>query len=205
MKKRFESELRWIDPCLLINKENNDKLGSFFLALGVIFNDLKGAIILEKILTESYEQPTDDEVTAHAGDYGGIMIQTQKLIASIISEFFVFLKKNNDIFVTPEFNAIFKRLGKSDQNLWEQMIEGANGKFFNASELLKSIVQIRSNIAFHYDHSGKILLSGYKSRFFSDVKEGRNEKAYYSLGETIELTRFYFSDAAAEESMHIME
>lgn len=193
-----------IDPCLLIHKDGEDKLGSFFLALGVIYNDLKGIILLEQMLIDAYEQPDEDEVTVQAGNFGGVMIQTQKLIASVISEFFSFLSKNKKIISTRDFHEIIIRLGKSDQLLWRQMIDAANGRFANVSDLLKSITQIRSNISFHYDHSGKILLRGYKSRFFSEVKDCRSEYAYYSIGKTMGEIRFFFSDAAAEESMHVM-
>ena len=50
MTKQFKGELKWINPQLLISEKNHDKIESFFLGLGVIFNDLKGLILFERML-----------------------------------------------------------------------------------------------------------------------------------------------------------
>ena len=152
---------------------------------------------------EIYEKPGNDEITSHAGNYAGTRVQIQKLVASTINEFFIFLKKSADVFVTTEFKEIVDRLAKSDKQLWDGMVSAAHNKLPTATDLLKTIVQVRSNIAFHYDHSGKILRNAYISRFFGKSQDGKSKLAYYSIGDTIGNTRFYFSDAAAEESMHI--
>jgi len=204
MNNQFEGELSQINPEVLIRRSGADPLGGFFLALGLIFNDIKGVMLLEELLTENFIKPKDDDVTTHAGNYSGILLQVNKLLISIISEFFVFLKQNKEIFSSQEFGSVFKRLGKSDQRLWKNLIDASNS-VTNVQSFLKTMFQIRSNLAFHYDHSGKHLLSGYRSIFFGETKERRNQFAFYSIGETLKLTRYYFSDAAAEESMHVIK
>src|SRR3989338_4013317 len=198
---KFKGELNEITPSFLVTESN--RVEGFFLGLGVVFNDLKGFVLFEKMLQEKYEAPSADEITSHAGNYSGVLVQIQKLAASTINEFFVFLEKNTVVFKTNEFKEISNRLSKSDKVLLDGMVSAANGNLPGAEGLLKTLVKIRSNIAFHYDHSGKILRNAYVSRFFGDAKDAKNKFAYYSLGDSIELTRFYFSDAAVEEAIHI--
>lgn len=200
---RFIGNLTKIDPNFLIHEKDQDELGGFFIVLSLIFNDIKGVLLFEKMLTDNYDKPMD-EIDDHAGNYGGVLIQPRRLMASIISEFFVFLKVNSDILLDSEFNMIFNKMPKPYQSYWQQMVAVANGEKNEASDLIKSMTQIRSNITFHYDHSRKNLLKGYRSRFFGDVKDAKSEFAYYSVGDTVETTRFYFADAAAEEAMYIM-
>jgi hypothetical protein len=157
MTNKFSGELKWITPNLLITEGEHNKTESFFLGLAVIFNDLKGLILFEKLLADNYEKPQSEEPTCHAGNYAGTMVQIQKLIASTINEFFIFLKKSDEVFSESEFKQIFGRLSKSDKELWDGMIAAAHDKLPGVAGLLKTIVQIRSNITFHYDHSGKIL------------------------------------------------
>lgn len=204
MKKIFAGELMKIDPYLLIYENGDDKLGSFFLRLGIIFNDLKCVLLFQELLKDNYEQPKSGDETTHAGNYYGTLVYMQRLIAGIIWEFFEFLKNNYKIFNNGDFKTIFNKISKSDQRLWEQLINASNNKLNDASDLLNSLVKIRNNIAFHYDHSGKIILRGYRNRFFDSSENCGNKYAYYSIGENIKLTRFYFSDAAVEESLYTM-
>lgn len=203
MAKRFDGELKWIDPNHLISRDKYNRVESFFLGLGVVFNDLKGLILFERMLIETYEKPQSGETTYHAGEYGGVIVYIQKLIASTISEFFMFLKKNNEVFNTSEFREVINRISKSDRDYWCKLVAAAHGRYPTIDNLLKTIVQIRSNVTFHYDHSGKILRNAYVSRFFGNTKDDKNKYAYYSVGNSIAETRFYFSDAAVEEALHI--
>jgi hypothetical protein len=203
MPKKFEGDLNYIDPSFLVSKKGNPRIEGFFIGLGVVFNDMKGLVLFEKLILDEYETPVATEVSSHVGNYGGVMIQIQKLMVSTIHEFFIFLKKNSDVFTTPEFKEVLSKLSKADRQLWDGLLAAAHGRLSTVADLLKAIVQVRSNIAFHYDHSGKILRNAYSSRFFGNVKDGKTDYAYYSIGDKIALTRFYFSDAAVEEALYI--
>src|SRR3989344_2593680 len=202
MEKRFNGELKWIKPSLLVNENNLDKTESFFLVLGVIFNDLQGLILFEEMLVDNYEKP-ENKPTSHDGHYAGVLVQIQKLIASTINEFFVFLKINKNVLTTDQFKEIFNQLNKTDRQSWNAIIAAANNNLSSVTELLKSMVYIRSNFAFHYDHSGKILRRVYISRFFGNHNDEKADLAYYSIDNNIKNTRFYFADAAVEESLFI--
>lgn len=203
MADRFKGELNRIDPRKLITESRHDKTEDFFLVLGTVFNDLKGLILFEKILEDTYEKPQNDEVNSHVGNYGGTIVQIQKLIASTINEFFKFLEVSTDVFSESEFKETINRLSKTDRQLWEGMVAASCGELPAIKSLLSSVVKIRNNIAYHYCQSGKTLRNGYVSRFFGNALDDKNKYAYYSIGDSLEKTRFYFADAAVEESLHL--
>ncbi len=203
MKKKFKGELKHIYPELLVSKEKDNKIENFFITLGLVFNDLKGFLLFINLLEENYEKPDKDEPTIHTGNYGGVLVQTNRLIVSTIHEFFNFLEKNQDILSEGEFKEILNKLPKEDKNIWNGLFAAARGDLSNVTDFLKSILKIRHNIGFHYYQSGKILRDGYKS-FFNRKERGVNRFAYYSIGDAVKTTRFFFSDAAAEEVMQLV-
>lgn len=203
MKKKFEGELLHINPELLVSKNKEDKLENFFITLGLVFNDLKGLVLFSKLLEDHYEKPGVDEATIHAGNYNGTVVQINRLIASTIHEFFIFLDKNRAISDESEFKEILSKISKQDQDLWRGLFEASQGNLSSANNFLEAILKIRNNVGFHYYQAGKLLRDGYKSLFSRKERE-RNKVAYYSIGETIETTRFFFSDAAAEEASQII-
>lgn len=76
-----------------------------------------------------------------------------------------------------------------------------NSVDMTSADKFKSVMkEIRSIITFHYDNSGKFLRKGFIKHFYTMDKTRWNQDAFYSLENTIESTRFYFSDAAAEAS-----
>jgi hypothetical protein len=201
---RFEGQLSSIDPHFLVTEhEKNNRVESFFLGLGVIFNDLQGLLLFQEMLEKIYEKPERTDISVHRAHCGGIVIQIQKLIASIIDEFFRFLEENNEVFSTIEFQEVFNRLRKNEKAFCTGMIAAANGELPKVEGFIKTLAQIRNTIAFHYDHSGKTLRGAFISRFFGETENAESELAYYSAGEDIVSTRFYFSDTAVEEAMYL--
>jgi len=196
---RFIGDFKEINPSWL--KIGNGRLENFFLGLGIIFNDLKGLILFEKLLIESYEEPKKDEKSSHYGNYGGVKLQINKLMASTLNEFFIFFEKYKDIFSSSEFKDVLSRLTRAELNIFNAIVGVSCGGSTDIPDIFRTFAQIRSNLAFHYDHSGKLLGRGFDS-FFGTKKHSRNSSAYYSIGETVELTRFYFCDGVVEELLY---
>ncbi len=205
MKERFLGELKYISPARLIKKGENDKLADFFLVLGSIFNDLKGFILFEKLVTENYQKPEPKEITAHAGEYGGVLIQIHKMIASTIHEFFRFLNENEDILKSKDFKELLTRLSTHYRERWDEIIAVAFNKIPEASAFTETLVKIRNNVGFHYYQSGKNLRKGFINKFFNKEKssDNKNESAYYTIGENMGSTRFFYCDASVEEFLFI--
>jgi hypothetical protein len=203
MKNIFSGELKYINPKLLVSEDKDDKIENFFITLGLVFNDLKGLILFEKLVIDNFEKPQEDKATSHLGNYGGVMAQIHRLFASAIHEFFEFLNENEEILSKNEFKEIMNKLPVEDKSLWEGLFAAAAGNLYKLTDFLKTLLRIRNNLGFHYYDSGKNLRRGYVS-FFNRKKNCKNEFAYYSIGETVEVTRFFFSDAAADEAVQLV-
>ena len=108
----FQGRLRKIYPKRLINPEVKDELQTFFLTLGMIYNDFKNLILFEKLVVENYRKPKKDEVSAHAGEYGGVLIWVHKNFVAYINEFFLFIKENKGIIESNKFQEIISGIGK---------------------------------------------------------------------------------------------
>jgi len=197
--KKFNCELENIDPKYLINKTKNDDLDNFFLILGVIFNDLKGLILYSDLIKNNYEEPTPNEISAHLGEYNGIRIQIFKLSVSLIDEFLIVLKNNKDVIGDLKFKLIEKGLNKDLQNKWSDILSIVFDKTKNKNSYLSKIAEIRSNVTYHYDGSRTQLRKFFINRFYDQPKDLSNEKAFYSIGNTIETTRFFYCDAIIHE------
>jgi hypothetical protein len=202
MLKKFTGTLRWVNPNRVVSKELPSEIENLFLKMAVIFNDLQGLLVLVRLFQDSYEPPTG-EPTVHTGFYAGISVQLNKLIAATIHEFFEFLKNNKETLQEREFLSVLSDIPQQDQVLWHGIIAASEGKLNDVADYLKAIVQIRSNLAYHYDEFGKVFRRGFLSRFMGGYKESKNEEAYYSLGSSLIETRFFFADAAVEEAMYL--
>lgn len=195
-KKEFKGFPQGVDSNWIINKDNPKDLDDFFLGLGLIFNDIKGVLFFLGSLDEDYKKPKEtDEVSAHLGEYGGIKTQLWKLVIAIISEFFVFLRKNQSVVNGVQFQLYYKKLDKDLQKSWKEIYSAA--VYENKTDsFFSKIARVRSNITFHY--SGEELRSGFIDTFIKDKKNKFNEQAFYSLGSRMEESRFYYCDAAVQ-------
>lgn len=204
MNDEFSGELERIHPSKIVDATNHNKVDSFFITLGIIFNDLKGLILFEKLVINKYRKPTPNEkASAHLGNYSGLQVHLQKLMTGTINEFFTFLRENRKVFTTREFKEVLDRLRSEEKKNWDGIVAAACGRSPGVSDFLSALAQIRSTTAYHYDHSGKKIREGFISHFFNEEQNDLNKYAYYSIGETLELTRFYFSDAAVQEALFI--
>jgi hypothetical protein len=194
-KKEFVGIRDEISPKFLIDEKEKKDFQSFFLILGLIFNDIKGLIFFQKTIEDLYRRPNFDEVSAHAGEYNGLMVQIDKLLISTVGEFFIFIEKNSLVLKSINFLFLFNKLELENQKTWSEIL-----KFDKGSTLFSKIAQIRSNVAFHYDHSRENLRRGFINSFYTKNKDLiQHKRAYYSLGDTMENTRIYYADAAVAD------
>lgn len=206
-QREFKGELSHIKPGSLISEKTSDMIDNFFLALALVFNDLKGLILFDTLIVEEYRPPGLEEITPHAGEYGGVRIQIYKSMIAIINEFFELIKRSKDILSTTEFNLILKTLSQSAQEHWKTIVDIADGSNIASDNFSKTLCQIRSNVVSHYYQADKNLRKGFCIKFFE--KEignfNKNERAYYSVGQNLESTRFYYIDAAVEEYLYAIQ
>ncbi len=204
MIREFKGDLQEIDPKRLINPRASDDFENFFLTVGLIFNDLKGLTILDRTFREVYRplSSTELEVSPHAGEFAGISTQIYKLYAGIINEFIDFLEKNSAVINTHEFNDIVNKLPFKIKARWFEIVniaESKRKKTYQTSAFATSLMLIRHNVGYHYFQSGDSLRQSFVKRFFEKPKDVSNRRAYYSLGTSMQDTRFYYVDAAVQE------
>ena len=199
MSKEFPGEIKSIKPHRLINKTKEESIETFFLTLAVIFNDIKGLMFFHITLMNDYRTPKADEVSPHAGERGGLVIQIHKLIASTVREFLEFIKENATVLALCEFDLLLQALPEDFKNRWNEMVTIAMGKSSNSSEFSRVLQQIRHNISFHYYGAGPNLRKGFIDCFLTDSPLPQRESALYSIGDKMETTRFYYADAALEQ------
>lgn len=199
----FLGELKHMNPERLINPSKEDEVGNFFLVLGIFYNDLK-SLTFHLVRTDYRFQETDTkQVSIEMGEYGGIKSHLERLVAATLHEFFQFLDQNKAVLETSEFYLLHDKLNRDLKNKWSTIIEIASGEnpsgksnFFS-----KILLLIRNNLAFHYSQSSKTLRKGFMDHFYNDPKNLTNEVAYFSIGEAMRDTRFYYCDAAAKRSV----
>jgi len=196
---KFTCDLESIQPSKIIDKSNVDDVDNLFLSLGLIFNDLKGIILFNDLIKKHYEKPIPGEINAHAGEYAGIQLQIVKLSVALIDEFLKVLEKNKSTVNSFKFKLIEKGLNKELKNKWTNILALALNPNNNSNSYLSKIARVRSNITYHYDHSGTQLRNSFIKRFFNTPKDESNKKAYYSMGGTIETTRYFYCDAVIHE------
>lgn len=198
----FTGKLSKIAPSKLIDQRNDDQMDSFFLVLGLIYNDLKGLVLFYNLFLEKYEVPDKEvEPNCHSGEYEGVKKQLDRLVIAFLSEMFIFLEKSHDVLHTAKFQVLVNKSLDSDQKKqWDSIIgylKKDQGK--STRSFLSKIAEIRSNVAYHYDHSLSELKKSFRKFFFSGAGNSFQEKAYYSMGESMRDTRFYYADAAVQQ------
>ena len=198
--EEFKGNLRKVPLAHLISKEKVNEVDNFFLALGVIFNDLKGFLLFDILIREKYRKPEINESpSVHLGEYNGLLVQVNKLLAGLVCEFLKCLEANQDVFSTGEFNEILIRISKTKQQYWKELVTISMGKPGKDLEFTKILNMIRNNVAFHYYGSGKNLRKAFIKLFYEKDKNEYNSSAFYSIGENMENSRLYYCDAVVEE------
>ncbi len=194
-KIKFHGDLEDISPRHLIDEKNKNDLQSFFLILGLIFNDLKGLIFFQKIVEDNYTKPDVGETTLHAAEYSGLIVQLDKLLIATVGEFFKFIDVNKSVISDIQFHLLLKKNNNQDYiNEWNDLINISEG-----STILSKIARVRSNVIFHYDHSMEELRKGFINCFFRGEKNlSQHKHAFYSIGDDMEHTRMYYADAAVQ-------
>ena len=73
--QEFKGELKYIKPYRLIKGDKDDPLARFFLVLAVIFNDLKGLALFEKLVSDIYRKEKPEEVSVQVGELGEYLLK----------------------------------------------------------------------------------------------------------------------------------
>ena len=187
-----------VPPELLIaNTEERDDIDNLFLSLALLFNDLKTALLLLSWLESN---KVDDEITPRRGQHTGIAIHMHRYGFAILHELLQLINENRAIFQGPVFAEIRrKHLLKGFRQMWDELYAEATSTTTGRALLRR----MRNDTIFHYGQP-KTLVAAYREVFFKDPKTPSNTHAYASVGNTMEETRFYYADAAAQRAFALI-
>jgi len=196
-------KLKKTKPDSLISADGKvNDFDSFFLILALIFNDIKGLVYFDRFV--KLKKPANlNIVSGENGEYFGLNTQIFKMAASNLFEFMMLLEKNRNIIDSDKFLSYLRKLSNDNKSLWNLLYHVV----FSKDEILvpdkldfkNILIQIRSNVSFHYYQSGKPLANGFREHFFKNSKINKESRdyAYYSIKQSaFDENRFYYADAA---------
>lgn len=184
-----------INPETLIPRTGTDRAASFFLALALIYNDMKG-LLWWHTQVDKNRRP-EGEISAVAGQLAGFSIQIKRLAAGLLHELLETFEEFHDVVLSSDVKGLLESLPEDIQGYWNDLVNLSNvRKDATASGFARVIESIRNRTAFHY-RDRKALVRGFRKHFYESPPSPYNEHAYVSLGPNLEGSRFYYADAAA--------
>src|SRR5262245_15231819 len=196
--RRWELAPKVEVPAIKLVHHESDQMGRFMVALSLAFNDLKGMVLFEQYLL-SIGRPGPDDWSANAGQWRGAAGQIHRWIAGILYEVMKLIAKNKMLLRSKELLGLVATLPDDTQQAWNDLTTAALDTSGKMSSLL---LRIRNSAAFHYDQ--KSLGDGFKKQFIVDAaakSTEANRSAQYSYGPDMDGTRFYYADAAAQQTL----
>jgi hypothetical protein len=195
---------------------NND-LDRLILMFSLVFNDLKD---LEMIRGWCFNDPSANaEVSPRRGQIVGMHEHMLRLEIAVIHEFLHAIEKRSNVIESPEFQSLLATTPKATRDAWGALRALSNrnkDRSFEESKLYNMFNEIRNKTAFHY-YDMKPLSEAYRQRFLERhftaeqraiyERDGQippeQKQPYFSGGDTMENSRFYYADAAAETHMKV--
>lgn len=168
------------------------------MTIGCIYNDLKDLNLIYLDIVNKSELP-DFKVDPYTGEYAGLKNHLLRLIISTLFEALEFLEKNRELMDYDNFKKLLASAPWQIREIWQELREATLDKNAKGSKFKKLLCQIRANVTYHYFQSANVLRNSYIEFFTSRSKNKLNDYAYYSAGENMQTTRFYYADAAIDE------
>lgn len=175
------------------SKEEN----AFVIALAVVFNDMKDYFWVHQMMVEN-PPSNPDEISAYRGQVSGMSNFVLKHLIGLFWEFTILLKENQSVLNANTIKFVESKLGKTTKEYWDDLkvisILHKSKMRESDKKVVNCLVKIRNNMSHHY----------YGIKNFSDgiccYKEngGADSKTYFSVGDRMEKTRFFFADAASQ-------
>lgn len=188
--------MRGIDPVAI---DTGSPVGRLILVLALAFNDLKGLLLFHRFLNGEARLLAGEPLSSR-GQYTGLLLQTARFMAGLVHELMVELKEDQtEAIESPQFRGILAQLTSQALTSWEALLHVARGGSSPPGDSYShTLLLVRNSLAFHY--SAKALGRGYREHF-ADPSRPLAARAVFSDGKSMEDTRFFFADAAAEGAL----
>lgn len=160
------------------------------LALALAYNDMKDLFLVDEYVRSRDPGPG---LTPSFGQHRGLSQHNTRYLVSVLHELFNLINRERKFFDGPEFEPVRQRMDHPER--WRKLVEMASPPDRGTDPLHNALVRIRNNGTFHYNQ-WKELANAYVAH--SDGSTVKQSNAFYSMGKSMEQTRFYYADAAAE-------
>jgi hypothetical protein len=188
-------------PPAVFTGRKNDQVGAFVLSLALAFNDLKNLAWFNWEVESGWDRTQPNGISSYEGQLHGMRAWHSRMVVALLHEVLLAIREAEraGVLNDPEFVACLPGVRSPHRKTWETVRDAAIGET-GTTPLHKFLLYVRNNAAYHY-YQPKALVAAY-DRFYHAPESARfaprNTAAYASLGGTMELTRFYFADAAAQ-------
>lgn len=167
----------------------------FVLSLALAYNDLRDSIFVRLLLDEA--RPPDAKISPARGQFGGLVIARIRLQVGRVHELLKLVEKCQADIDDPSFQKIVKQLSKPGREAWAALEtvaqETAVKDKTTETPLVRALRFVRNKVAFHYDPEH--IRQGFEQAFAGAAGA---QEPMLSRGGSLQKTRFYFADAAAE-------
>lgn len=171
----------------------------FFIALGAVYNDMKDIFWIYQQLEENPVDPKD--MSPYRGQHSGMQVFVLRNMVSIFHEFVILLSKNQSCLESEAFKYAESKLGFETKRDWAVLRLLAHDREDQLSSknrvIVKALTMIRNSVCSHY-YSIKNFSNGFDMYAQSNSPE---VGVYSSLGDSMQATRFFFSDASVQFAM----
>jgi hypothetical protein len=171
---------------------------NFILALALIHNDCKD-VMYSMVLLEHSKPASPPDRTRDWGAFFGMRNHIFRVMVGILHELFGLIQQSQDVLEHPYVAHLVRQLPPKAREAWQTVVDvglGATPK----SDFGKTLLLVRNKVAFHYDP--KAIYQGYEHHFFGPRKS--DDRAFISRGLSVQESRFYFADAAAEDYLNVV-
>ena len=194
------ARLQYFDPSAFVSPDKEtQKLCDFILALALIYNDFCDLLFIYDLHLKNPPAHDSPKVSTERGHYIGMQLHIMRLIYSLFRETLYLIKGRKEIVDSTAFQEIYRSLSKEDKACWSALVTAANKTAGEATEFNIFLETIRSKVTFHYVDISHIS-NGYRRHFYGEDGQKRQD-AFISRGMSMSEERFYFADAAIENSM----
>lgn len=166
------------------------QLCNFILALALVYNDFKDVIIGHHAI-DGLEPKDTNSLTPELGMYNALRLNMMRLHAGIFRELFDLIEASNSLLSLPLFVRLVGQLSPDGRAQWKALCDIAFQRPTENSDF-KALLLVRNKVSFHYD--AKAIFRGYQRCFIEDALV----EPLLSRGNSMQATRFYFADAAAQ-------
>jgi hypothetical protein len=178
------------------NDQVPQEVCSLVLTLALIYNDCKDVMYAITALSASHpEQPFPR--TRVLGAVAGVRFHVLRAIVGVVHELFELIRANREQIEHRSFVSLLQQLRPGARDAWQALAAVALGGT-PSDGLGKRLLLLRNKVSFHYDP--KPIFIGYSHHFLG--LEKIEDRAFVSRGASMQESRFYFADAAAEGYLH---